>query len=207
MVKRLEELVMSGATKEEVLNELQIDDKAYQKLVQELPKEVRNVIRKKLISNKRKRKNTTVVHEVEIAKQASEQTSQETSEREKLDAINILDTSYLGSKECCYEKIQNGHITPLVFEQLVIDYRKHSGKTCKLFHMLLQCVVDIFLVPKVDMTDVVCPDYEDKADFEMLEYAKTLKEAGQYPVVWTTDKVLALRCKQQGIECNFFISS
>ena len=168
-------------TKQEILDKLGMDEYTYQKALRKFSEANRATLKRYLIGNGRRK-----------------------TQHKKEAVVNILDTSYIVSPFCKYSEISDAVILPKVNEQLVIAYKNGSKKVCKFLHMILDGEVDVELV-KYDATDIICPDYEDDADLEIIDYARKLTE--KTPVVYTADKVLALRCKQYGISCNFFDSS
>lgn len=122
--------------------------------------------------------------------------------------IKIYDTSYIMSGQAEFNEIdENSYILPRVYEQLVYHEKRGSTMVKKLFYMILDGKISPKLVKK-DYSVENVPDYEDSADFEIINFAQKVK-SGEVrdvigtPVVYTQDKALALRCRQQEIKYVF----
>lgn len=118
--------------------------------------------------------------------------------------IIVLDTSYLLNKACKYEKLNNNCIIlSSVYEQLIYQEKVLKNRmVCKLFHMILSSKCEVSFIKESYVPKLVV-DYEDPADMEIIEFAKNNKNV----IVYTADKALAIRCKQQGIKYKFFNSN
>lgn len=190
-ITELLEMAQSGKTKQEILAHFNLDEKSYQDTVKKFSSKNRETLRRYLIGNaKRKNSNSDECQLLTTSKVCSE--------------VAILDTSYIFSPACRFEKLKNAIVLPKVYEQLVIAHQKGSRKIRKFMHMILEDKSDVTFEKAVNITENV-PAYEDPADIEILSYAKQRVQAHEtvIPVVYTADKVLALRCKQQGIKFVF----
>ena len=193
------EMAQSGKTKQEIQEELGLDEKSYQEHLKRFSPKNRETLRRYLIGNAKRKMATT-----EVVSEQREPAAEVKMARE----LAILDTSYIFSKDCRFEALKNAVVLPKVYEQLVLEYQKGSKKMCKFMHMVLDGRSDVTFEKEVLMTEAV-PRYEDPADMEILSYAKQrcVAEETIIPVVYTADKVLALRCKQQGIKYVFVDTS
>ncbi|MBR5227072.1 MAG: hypothetical protein IKV94_00315 [Clostridia bacterium] len=114
--------------------------------------------------------------------------------------LKVWDTSYIRSEHCNFEEAdENIVILRSVFEQLAFQTRGGNRYTKTFLSMIATDKIKPRMECKVYLPKDI-PPYEDKADFEILEYAKQHKKA----VVYTCDRGLAARCKQNNIKCEYF---
>ena len=185
-ITELLEMAQRGMTKKQIQEHFGLDEKAYQDQLKKFSVKNRDTLKRYLIGNARRG--------VSIQKGKKE--------------IAVLDTSYIFSSTCRFEELKNAVVLPKVYEQLVVAYQHGSKKTCKFMHMVLEEKIDVAFEKEVYMTESI-PEYEDPADMEIISYAKIKAQESttKIPVVYTADKVLALRCKQQGIKYVFVDTS
>ncbi len=197
-IRKAIELAQDGYTREEIMEYFHLTEFEYKKQYSEFSKANRKKLKNLLIGNG-KRKNVKSAEGSD-----SPDKMVRISSSIKSGEVIIPDTSYILNRCCRLESLNGTHMLSLIYEQLVSFEKKGNSKIKKLFHMLLDGRVDLTFIKEQYNKEEV-PDYEDKADFEILAYAKAiLAEGKETPVVYTCDKALALRCKQQGVEYVFF---
>ena len=184
--KALEE-AKSGKTKKEIMEQYGMSKEEYRTWLAQYSPKNRSILGNLLRGNaKRKRPENT------------------DSELPEVPEVKLLDTSFIVSNFFRYDGEEGyvGTLLPQVYEQLAVIENKGNKKLCKMFHLMLDGMLDIRFVKESYVPKNISKG-EDPADMEILEYAKVTSGA----VVYTCNKSLALWCKQQEIDYKYFDKS
>lgn len=171
-----------GKTRAEIIEELGITEKEYKHIISGFSRKSIEKLRRLLIGNfQRKNKRTDQNCETQD------------------EVTNLFDTSYIISGICEFQKLE-GIILPEVLEQLIFQEKvKKNKRAIKFFHVLLESTNKIKLEKCKYSSPTKVPEYEDVADFALLDYAMSHNKCK----IYTCDKILAVRCIQNGIEFQF----
>ena len=186
-------LAESGYTREDLIEHFGVTETEYKQQYSEFSKPNKEKLRALLIGNGRRKNKNNYTNLKKEAKPIKKKIQKN---------VVVWDTSYILSDECGFDDPNLTDtliiILPQVYEQLVIFEKRGKSKIKKLFHYILEEKINVNLESKSYVPDSI-PDYEDVADIEIVEYSKVHKGV----VVYTADKALALRCKQQKIDFKF----
>lgn len=178
----------AGYTRAQIIKKLGITEKEYKHILSGFSRPRIENLRRILIGNALRKKN------------GNDETSNHKTNVETFEEVtNLYDTSYIISGICEFQKLE-GIILPEVFEQLIFQEKvKKNKRAVKFFHVLLESTNKIKLEKCKYSSPTKVPEYEDVADFALLDYAMSHNKCK----IYTCDKILAARCIQNGIEFQF----
>lgn len=187
-LKKLIGMAEAGYTRAQIIKKLGITEKEYKHIISGFSRNSIEKLRRLLIGNALRKKN------------GNDETSNHKTNVETFDEVtNLYDTSYIISGICEFQKLE-GIILPEVFEQLIFQEKvKKNKRAVKFFHVLLESTNKIKLEKCKYSSPTKVPEYEDVADFALLDYAMSHNKCK----IYTCDKILAARCIQNGIEFQF----
>ncbi len=185
-LKKLIGMAEAGKTRAEIIKELGITEKEYRRIISGFSRKNREILRRILIGNALRKGSDSI-------------TDHESNSETQDEVTNLFDTSYIISGICEFQKLE-GIILPEVLEQLIFQEKvKKNKRAVKFFHVLLESTNKIKLEKCKYSSPTKVPEYEDVADFALLDYAMSHNKCK----IYTCDKILAARCIQNGIEFQF----
>lgn len=175
-----------GKTRAEIIEELGITEKEYKHIISGFSRPRIEKLRRILIGNALRKGSDSI-------------TDRESNSETQDEVTNLFDTSYIISGICEFQKLE-GIILPEVLEQLIFQEKvKKNKRAIKFFHVLVESTNKIKLEKCKYSSPTKVPEYEDVADFALLDYAMSHNKCK----IYTCDKILAVRCIQNGIEFQF----
>lgn len=175
-----------GKTRAEIIEELGITEKEYKHIISGFSRNSIEKLRRLLIGNALRKGSDSI-------------TDHESNSETQDEVTNLFDTSYIISGICEFQKLE-GIILPEVLEQLIFQEKvKKNKRAIKFFHVLVESTNKIKLEKCKYSSPTKVPEYEDVADFALLDYAMSHNKCK----IYTCDKILAVRCIQNGIEFQF----
>lgn len=186
-LKKLIGMAEAGYTRAEIIEALGITEPIYRQII--LPR----------FSRKSKEKLRRILIGNALRKGSDSITDRESNSETQDEVTNLFDTSYIISGICEFQKLE-GIILPEVLEQLIFQEKvKKNKRAIKFFHVLVESTNKIKLEKCKYSSPTKVPEYEDVADFALLDYAMSHNKCK----IYTCDKILAVRCIQNGIEFQF----
>lgn len=176
----------AGYTRAQIIKKLGITEKKYRHILLGFSRQHREILRRLLIGNALRKGSDSI-------------TDHESNSEDQDEVVNLFDTSYIISGICEFQKLE-GIILPEVLEQLIFQEKvKKNKRAIKFFHVLVESTNKIKLEKCKYSSPTKVPEYEDVADFALLDYAMSHNKCK----IYTCDKILAVRCIQNGIEFQF----
>lgn len=186
-LKKLIGMAEAGYTRAEIIEALGITEPIYrQDILPRFSRKSKEKLRRILIGNALRKGSDSI-------------TDRESNSETQDEVTNLFDTSYIISGICEFQKLE-GIILPEVLEQLIFQEKvKKNKRAIKFFHVLVESTNKIKLEKCKYSSPTKVPEYEDVADFALLDYAMSHNKCK----IYTCDKILAARCIQNGIEFQF----
>lgn len=176
----------AGYTRAQIIKKLGITEKEYKHIISGFSRNSIEKLRRLLIGNALRKGSDSI-------------TDHESNSETQDEVTNLFDTSYIISGICEFQKLE-GIILPEVLEQLIFQEKvKKNKRAIKFFHVLVESTNKIKLEKCKYSSPTKVPEYEDVADFALLDYAMSHNKCK----IYTCDKILAVRCIQNGIEFQF----
>ena len=185
-LKKLFGMAEAGYTRAQIIKKLGITEKEYKHIISGFSRPRIEKLRRILIGNALRKGSDSI-------------TDRESNSETQDEVTNLFDTSYIISGICEFQKLE-GIILPEVLEQLIFQEKvKKNKRAIKFFHVLVESTNKIKLEKCKYSSPTKVPEYEDVADFALLDYAMSHNKCK----IYTCDKILAVRCIQNGIEFQF----
>ena len=185
-LKKLFGMAEAGYTRAQIIKKLGITEKEYKHIISGFSRPRIEKLRRILIGNALRKGSDSI-------------TDRESNSETQDEVTNLFDTSYIISGICEFQQLE-GIILPEVLEQLIFQEKvKKNKRAIKFFHVLVESTNKIKLEKCKYSSPTKVPEYEDVADFALLDYAMSHNKCK----IYTCDKILAVRCIQNGIEFQF----
>ena len=185
-LKKLIGMAEAGYTRAQIIKKLGITEKEYKHIISGFSRPNIEKLRRILIGNALRKGSDSI-------------TDHESNSETQNEVTNLYDTSYIISGICEFQKLE-GIILPEVLEQLIFQEKVKKNKMAiKFSDVLVESTNKIKLEKCKYSSPTKVPEYEDVADFALLDYAMSHNKCK----IYTCDKILAVRCIQNGIEFQF----